>query len=38
VEVYPATHGWMLIDNTTAYDAVQAERGWARMSALFATL
>ena len=38
VEVYPATHGWMLMDNPTAYDAVQAERGWARMSALFAAL
>jgi carboxymethylenebutenolidase len=37
VEVYPATHGWMLIDST-AYDATQAERAWARMSALFATL
>jgi carboxymethylenebutenolidase len=37
VEVYPATHGWMLIDST-AYDAAQAERAWARMNALFATL
>ena len=37
IEVYPATHGWMLPDGR-AYDAAQAERGWARMSALFATL
>jgi carboxymethylenebutenolidase len=37
VEVYPATHGWMVPDSAV-YDAVQAERGWARMSALFATL
>lgn len=37
VEVYPATHGWMLPDSR-AYDAAQAERGWARMSALFAAL
>ena len=34
VEVYPAAHGWMLIDST-AYDAAAAERAWARMSALF---
>jgi carboxymethylenebutenolidase len=37
VEVYPAAHGWMLIDSK-AYDAPAAERAWARMSALFATL
>jgi carboxymethylenebutenolidase len=37
VEVYPATHGWMLIDSK-AYDAAAAERAWSRMSALFATL
>lgn len=37
VEVYPAAHGWTLIDGT-AYDAAAAERAWARMSALFATL
>jgi carboxymethylenebutenolidase len=37
VEVYPAVHGWMLPD-ARAYDAAQAERGWARMSALFAAL
>lgn len=37
VEVYPAAHGWMHPDSPV-YDPVQAERGWARMSALFATL
>jgi carboxymethylenebutenolidase len=37
VEVYPATHGWMLPDSAV-YDAAQAERGWARMTALFAAL
>ena len=37
VEVYPATHGWTLIDSR-AYDAAAAERAWARMSALFAAL
>ncbi|MDQ4086535.1 MAG: dienelactone hydrolase family protein [Pseudomonadota bacterium] len=37
VEVYPATHGWTLIDSR-AYDAAQAERAWARMSTLFAAL
>jgi len=37
VEVYLADHGWMHPDNAV-YNAVQAERGWARMSALFATL
>ncbi len=37
VEVYPATHGWMVPDGA-AYDAAVAERAWARMSALFATL
>lgn len=37
VEVYPVTHGWMVPDSA-AYDVAQAERGWARMSALFATL
>ena len=37
VEVYPAAHGWMLVDSR-AYDAAAAERAWARMSALFATL
>lgn len=37
VEVYPATHGWMLPDSAV-YDAAQAERAWARMSALFSTL
>jgi carboxymethylenebutenolidase len=37
VEVYPATHGWMVPDGR-AFDVAQAERGWARMRALFARL
>ena len=37
VEVYPAVHGWTTPD-ASAYDPAQAERAWARMSALFATL
>ncbi len=37
VEVYPATHGWTLIDSAV-YNAAEAERAWARMSALFAKL
>ncbi|TFI56413.1 dienelactone hydrolase family protein [Sphingomonas parva] len=37
VEVYRANHGWTVIDGS-AYDAAEAERAWARMSALFATL
>lgn len=37
VEVYPADHGWTVIDSP-AYDAAAAERAWGRMSALFATL
>jgi len=34
IEVYPAMHGWCPPDGS-AYDAVQAERAWARMLALF---
>ncbi|WP_225009696.1 dienelactone hydrolase family protein [Novosphingobium percolationis] len=34
VEVYPAQHGWCTID-AQIYDAVQAEKAWARMLALF---
>ena len=34
IEVYPADHGWTVIDGP-AYDEAQAERAWARMSALF---
>lgn len=34
IEVYPAQHGWCTIDSPV-YDAVQAERAWARMLALF---
>ncbi|MFN3389280.1 MAG: dienelactone hydrolase family protein [Allosphingosinicella sp.] len=37
IEVYPADHGWTVIDSP-AYDAAAAERAWTRMSALFATL
>jgi carboxymethylenebutenolidase len=37
VEFHPAAHGWMLPDSEV-YDAIQAERAWKRMSALFATL
>lgn len=37
VEVYPVPHGWMTPD-AEVYDAVHAERGWARMSTMFATL
>jgi carboxymethylenebutenolidase len=35
IEVYPAMHGWCPPD-APAYDAVQADRAWARMLALFA--
>jgi carboxymethylenebutenolidase len=34
IEVYPALHGWMPPDSEV-YDAAQAERAWARMSAMF---
>lgn len=37
VEVYPAKHGWTVIDSP-AYDPTAAERAWERMSALFSTL
>ena len=37
VEVYPANHGWTVIDSP-AYDNPAAERAWAQMSALFQTL
>jgi carboxymethylenebutenolidase len=37
IEVYPADHGWMTLDSDV-YDQATAERGWARMSALFASL
>lgn len=35
VEVYPADHGWTVID-APAYDKAAAEKAWTRMSALFA--
>jgi carboxymethylenebutenolidase len=34
VEVYPAQHGWCTIDSPV-FDAVQAERAWGRMLAIF---
>lgn len=34
IEVYPAQHGWCTID-APIYDAVQAEKAWGRMLALF---
>ncbi len=37
IEVYPAEHGWCVID-TPSYDQAQADRAWARMQALFALL
>lgn len=37
VEVYPADHGWTVIDSP-AYDQVQAERAWGVMSGLFRAL
>ena len=37
IEVYPATHGWMVPDGA-AYDAAVAERTWKHIGALFATL
>jgi carboxymethylenebutenolidase len=37
VEVYPANHGWTVVDSP-AFEAAAAERAWARMSALFARL
>lgn len=35
IEVYPAQHGWCVIDSPV-YDEAQAERAWARMLATFA--
>jgi Dienelactone hydrolase and related enzymes len=37
IEVYPAEHGWCVPDSPV-YDAVQADRAWARMLALFSGL
>lgn len=34
VEVYPADHGWTVLDSPS-YDQAAAERAWGRMSALF---
>lgn len=36
IEVYPAQHGWCVIDSPV-YDQAQAERAWSRMLATFAT-
>ncbi|GGO99032.1 dienelactone hydrolase family protein [Stakelama pacifica] len=35
IEVYPADHGWCVIDSP-AYDKAAAEKAWERMSVLFA--
>ncbi len=37
IEVYPADHGWCALD-APVYDAVQAERAWGRLLALYAKL
>jgi carboxymethylenebutenolidase len=37
IEVYGADHGWTVLDSPQ-YDRAEAERAWARMLALFATL
>lgn len=37
IEVYAADHGWTVPD-APVYDKAEAERAWARMLALFATL
>jgi carboxymethylenebutenolidase len=34
IEVYPAQHGWCVIDSPV-YDEAQAERAWTRMLAIF---
>lgn len=34
IEVYPADHGWCVPDSP-AYDAVQADRAWGRLLALY---
>jgi carboxymethylenebutenolidase len=35
IEVYPAQHGWCVVDSPV-YDEAQAERAWTRMLATFA--
>lgn len=37
IEVFAAKHGWTVIDSN-AYEQPEAERAWAKMSTLFATL
>lgn len=37
VEVYPADHGWCVLDSPV-YDQVQADRAWARLLSLYAKL
>lgn len=37
IEVYPAQHGWTVVDSP-AYDRAQAERAWQRLLATFAML
>jgi carboxymethylenebutenolidase len=36
IEVYPARHGWCVLDSQV-YDQVQADRAWERLLALFST-
>ena len=37
IEVYPAQHGWTVADSPV-FDAVQAQRAWSRLLALYAGL
>ena len=37
IEVYPADHGWCVLDSPS-YDQAQAERAWGRLLALYASL
>ena len=37
IEVYPAEHGWCVIDSPS-YDQAQAERAWSRLQVLLAQL
>ena len=37
IEVYPASHGWCVMDSPV-YDAAQAERAWVRLLALYKSL
>jgi carboxymethylenebutenolidase len=37
IEVYPASHGWCVMDSPV-YDAAQADRAWERLLALYSRL